>query len=184
MATLRRARPAFLFFGAFGGTTEILETTRGLVEARFGPLHPLGKSPEFSFPDTRTYRATMGTGLSRQFFVLNELWPQDGLAQVKHESLRMEAEVASRFPGGVPRPVNIDPGLINDCRVILATTKDHAHRIYRGDGIWEEVTLIFRRGAYEPLPWTYPDFRSPEYRKFFARFRTELLDRWKQAKGG
>ena len=82
-----------------------------------------------------------------------------------------------RFAGGVPRPVNIDPGLVNDCRVILASTKDYAHRIYRGGGVWEEITLIYRHGAYETLPWTYPDFRQVAYHRFFAGFRKELLER-------
>ena len=43
--------------------------------------------------------------------------------------------------------VNVDPGIINDCRIILASTSDHAHRIYRGDGVWEEVTLVSDGGA-------------------------------------
>lgn len=174
---LRPAPPAFLFFGVFSGRTEILEETRRLLEARFGPLHARGESSIFPFPDTRTYRPTMGSELRRRFFVLEKLWPQDGLAAVKRECLELEEEIAARFPGGVPRPVNIDPGLINDCRVILASTKDYAHRLYRGDGIWEEVTLTYRHGAYRTLPWTYPDFQNPELHRFFESFREELLER-------
>lgn len=177
---LRPARPAFLFFGPFSGSPEVHEATKRVLVERFGPLHPDGESPEFPFPETRTYRPTMGPGLWRKFYVMDALWPQDGLAGLKHETLRLEREIAGQFPGGPSRPVNIDPGLINDCRIILASTKDYSHRIYRGDGIWEEITLIYRQGAYESLPWTYPDFRNPDYQRFFARFRQELIARWKK----
>jgi hypothetical protein len=177
---LRAAPPAFLFFGAFSGRSEILDEARRLIEERFGALHADGVSATFPFPDTRTYRPTMGAGLERRFFVLDGLFPQDGLAAVKRGAISLEEEIRRRFPGSVARPVNIDPGLINDCRIILASTKDYAHRIYRGDGIWEEVTLIFRHGAYRSLPWTYPDFQNPEYHKFFAKFRKELLERQRE----
>jgi hypothetical protein len=177
---LRAAPPAFLFFGVFSGRSEILDEARRLIEERFGALHAAGASATFPFPETRTYRHTMGGGLQRRFFVLAELFPQNALAPVKRLAITLEEEIRRRFPGGVARPVNIDPGLINDCRVILASTKDYAHRIYRGDGIWEEVTLIFRHGAYRPLPWTYPDFQNPEYHEFFARFRKELLERHRE----
>ena len=142
----------------------------------FGPLHRDGESPVFPFPQTRTYERTMGATLERKFLVLAAPWPEDGLAAVKLASIAIEDEVrrAGRHP--VERPVNIDPGLINDCRVILASTKDYSHRIYRGSGIWEEITLRFEDGAYRAEPWTYPDFRSPLYHEFFGRFRDEVID--------
>ena len=43
------------------------------------------------------------------------------------------------------RPVNIDPGYINESRLILASTKDFSHRIYLRDGIYAEVTLNYRK---------------------------------------
>jgi hypothetical protein len=174
---LRKAPPAFLFFGAFAGALEILELVRDRVVGRYGPLHPSGVSPVFEFPETVTYRKSMGTGLLRRFYVVLERWPQDGLAAVKKSAIEMEDEIAGLVAGSVPveRPVNIDPGLINDRRIILATTKDRSHRIYRGGGVWEEVTLVWQDGAYRPLPWTYPDFARTDYHEFFAGFRAELV---------
>ncbi len=171
----RRARPAFLFFGGFAASRDLLDEIRRRLETRFGELHADGVSEVFDFPDTVAYRASMGTGLVRRFFVLAERWPQDGLAAVKNATIDIEDEIRDAVDSRVERPVNIDPGLINDCRVILATTKDFSHRLYRGDGIWEEVTLSWRDGAYRPFPWTYPDFVRPAYHAFFARFRDECL---------
>jgi hypothetical protein len=45
---------------------------------------------------------------------------------------------------------------------VLATGKDRAHRIYLGDGIFGDLTLVFREGTYSPLQWTYPDYADPE----------------------
>jgi len=118
----------------------------------------------------------MGPNLERRFVVLGEPWPEDGLAAVKLATLAIEDEVARAGRHPVERPVNIDPGIINDCRIILASTKDYAHRIYRGSGVWEEITLFFSDGAYRTHPWTYPDFRSPDYHEFFLPFREEILD--------
>ena len=177
MHSLRDARPAFLFFGVFTGFPELLPASRELIVGEFGALHPNGTSEVFPFPRTRTYEKSMGADLVRQFFVLDELHPQDCLAGVKHATLKMEERLSSTRTFAVARPVNIDPGLLNDCRLILASTKDYAHRLYRGEGIWEEVTLIFRHGRFEPLPWTYPDFRAPMYHRFFAELRRDLLGR-------
>ena len=63
----------------------------------------------------------------------------------------------------------------------LATTKDHAHRICLGRGIYAEVTLTFLKGAFEPMPWTYPDYRTEAYRSFFEQVRADLR---KDAKTG
>ncbi len=176
----RRPSPppaAFLFFGVFSGRLDIIDDVRTLVEERYGPLHPRGESPVFPFPETQSYPKTMGSDLKKRFYVLDKRWPQDGLARVKRDAVEMEAALGDRWRkrAGVDRPVNIDPGLINDCRIILATTKDYAHRLYRGEGIWEEITLVYRQGQYRELPWTYRDFKSPEYHRFFEIFREEFL---------
>jgi hypothetical protein len=173
------ARPgaplALLFFGVFTGFERIFPRVRSLIEEGFGAIHPRGESPVFPFPETRTYRSTMGSGLLRRFYVLARPWPRDGLAPVKHAALAMEETV--RGEGGFPveRPVNIDPGLLDECRIVLASTKDRGQRIYRGLGIWEEITLLYENGAYRPLPWTYADFRAPDYHAFLASFRDEAL---------
>jgi hypothetical protein len=55
--------------------------------------------------------------------------------------------------------------------MVLATTKDYSHRIYLGQGIYAEVTLRYRRGAFHPWEWTYPDYGSPRYLEIFAHIR-------------
>ena len=178
----REPGPAYLFFGAFSGRPELLSRCQSVIVERFGPLHPDGVSPIYPFPQTRTYEKTMGKGLQRQFFVLDEPQPQDCLADIKHTTIAIENELRDTGTFAVERPINIDPGIVNDCRIILASTKDYSHRWYRGKGIWEELTLINQLGAFEPLRWTYPDFRKPTYHVFFAKLRRDLIDRNLQSK--
>ena len=73
--------------------------------------------------------------------------------------VRMQAEQLIRqcLDRGDPRPFN---ALLEN--LVLATGKSQAHRIYLGEGVFGDLTLIFRKGTYQPLPWTYPDYASRE----------------------
>ena len=67
--------------------------------------------------------------------------------------------------------VNIDPGYLLHERFVLATGKNYSHRIHIGKGIYADLTLIFARGRYEPLPWTYPDYASENMLTFLKQVR-------------
>jgi hypothetical protein len=73
--------------------------------------------------------------------------------------------------GSVKRPVNLDPGYVENAKVVLASTKNFYHRIYLGRGIFAEVTMHFRNNTFQFFPWTYPDYQSREYQEFFLRVR-------------
>ena len=175
MSSLREPPPAYVFFGVFSQFDAAFTAVRETIEEQFGTLHPHGVSPRYPFPHTDTYHKTMGGPLQRQFFVLEERQPQDSLGTIKRATIEWERAIHDTIPSNVARAVNIDPGLINDCRVILASTKDYAHRIYRGHGIWEEITLVYRKGAYRPHPWTYRDFAASTYHGFLSGFRNAFL---------
>ncbi|NQT00025.1 MAG: DUF4416 family protein [Candidatus Omnitrophica bacterium] len=59
--------------------------------------------------------------------------------------------------------MNLDPGYITAAKLVLATCKNYAHRIYLDKGIFAEVALQFRQRGFQPQPWTYADYRSQEY---------------------
>ncbi|MHB8837271.1 MAG: DUF4416 family protein, partial [Candidatus Methylomirabilia bacterium] len=108
-----------------------------------------------------------------KFFVSFEpLVPQSRLAEVKRETNLLE-EGGADARG---RVCNLDPGIITHYSVILATTKGYAHRIYLGKGIYAEPTLLFRRGALDALPWSYPDYQTPAANHFFRAARRRLLE--------
>ena len=46
-----------------------------------------------------------------------------------------------------------------------------AQRIPLSGGIFAEITLIFTRKRYRPLPWTYRDYQSEEYLRILTAIR-------------
>ena len=84
------------------------------------------------------------------------------------------------------RPINLDPGYLASSKLVLASTKDYSHRTYLKKGIYAEVTLKYAKGAFEPLPWTFPDYRSKGYIDFFTETRTLYMKklRGQSASGG
>lgn len=166
-----RAQPprALLFFAVFSGSDAALDQAIERIAGEYGPI--LAKSKRFLFDDTRYYEHSMGPALHKQLVAVDRVIAQDDLAAIKHRSNTIEAELQRESSASIPRLVNIDPGMIDDGKVMLASTKNNAHRIYVGDGIFVEVTLYLREGAWQSWPWTYPDYRRPEVHAFFYEVR-------------
>jgi hypothetical protein len=124
-------------------------------------------SGDLPFFQTRYYDEEMGTPITRFFVSFARLIDPGTLAQIKTESNLLETQ----FVEAGKRKINIDPGLLSLSRFILASSKDGSHRIPLADGIFAEVTLVYERGSFRPLEWTYPDYRSLEYRTILADIR-------------
>ena len=71
---------------------------------------------------------------------------------------------------------HIDPGLIGLANLVLASTKNYAHRLYLGEGIYGEVSMIYENRTFVPLKWTYPDYYIEESIDFFLRVRESLKE--------
>lgn len=125
------------------------------------------ESAIFDFTQTDYYRAEMGPNLKRQFLAFSGSVGLDKIWRVKIATNSIE----KKFSRSGKRAVNIDPGYVDLSKVVLFSTKDYSHRIYLGEGIFAENTLYYRDGAFHPWPWTYPDYKTPEYLDFFARVR-------------
>ena len=172
MSPLPDPQPALLLMAAFSRYPEALRWTEQQIAAHWGPLALV--SPQFEFTQTDYYEPTMGPGLLKQFFACEQLTGQDALPALKLQTGSWEAEYAAEANVPEPRPLNLDPGLITLGKLLLASTKDHAHRIYLGRGIFAEVTLHLRHGRWEPWPWTFPDYRRADYQAFFDECRSYL----------
>src|SRR5262252_2300379 len=142
------------------------------LTAAYGPIdHRSGVIP-FDFTDY--YEAEMGDIIDRVFFSFERLIEADQLPEIKRQTNQLEDELAAQLrtsTSTVKRPVNLDPGYIEQAKVILASTKNFYHRIYLGHGIFGEVTMHFRNNTFQFFPWTYPDYQSKEYQEFFFRIR-------------
>ncbi len=165
MGVPREAPPAKLFAAVMHRPEVSPERIVERLSGRYGAVD--ARSRPYLFSHSAYYAKEMGAGLMKFLVSFGPLVPQEWLADVKVETNRLEEETKD----GRGRTCNVDPGLVTLSGVILATTKGHAHRVYMGEGIYEEVTLIYRGGAFEPLPWTYPDYRLPEVLSFMDEVR-------------
>jgi len=132
------------------------------------------KSDPIPFTHTKYYSDEMGSELSRQWYVFDKLVLPDELVGLKHNTNIVEKKYLNAKGG---RNINIDPGLLSLSSLILASTKNYAHRVYLGQGIYAEVTLIYKDHRFSPLDWTYPDYRERSAIEFFERARGILKEK-------
>ncbi len=177
MGHVREPEPVKLFAGMLSAYPGAFAEAEGRLADALGPVDL--RSDLFAHEFTEYYRDEMGHPLVRYFCSFERLVSPEALAGAKRLSNRIEAAMAERGEWPVARPVNLDPGYVAPSKLVLASTKDYAHRLYLGQGIWGEVTLQFRGGHWAELQWTYPDYRTPEYREFFRRVRDRLTEQLK-----
>jgi len=175
MAEIQPHRPVLLVLGAFSRHAAALEWAKQTAEEAWGPVALT--SERFEHRETTYYEATMGPDLQKCFFAFESLIDPAELVQCKETSNRWEAEYQQLGRHAESRPLNLDPGYLTEAKLVLATTKDRDHRLYLDRGIYAEVTLHFQRGAWQPRPWTYPDYQRADYHEFFTRCREFLRGR-------
>ena len=143
------------------------------LEYKWGAVTGRSDSCEFS-RGSKYYVQESGEEHHRFFVSFEGLVDPERLAEFKLEAIELEAWCASIWKT-VPRPVNLDAGLIMRGRLVLATTKDFAHRIYCQRGIYAEVTLTLHKREVRHLPWTYPDIKEGHYDAFFLETHRSYL---------
>ena len=140
--------------------------TRDKLQTLWGELENVSSPVPFTSTD---YYRDIAPRLARRFMCFKGLAEAGGLSGWKRASIAIEAESRN------PRIVNIDPGYVDGARLVLASTKDHAHRIYLRDEIFAEVTMRFRFGKWTPFDYTFPDFASGVYDEFLSTTRASWL---------
>lgn len=160
--------PVKIFCAVMAADRQVIEDALQRLSIFFGPVDLMDEP--YAFDEFTSYYASeFGEGLVKQVVAYRSLRPMEGLVEAKHWTNDLERA----FGGAEGRSVNIDPGYLNLSKVVLASTKDHWHRLYVGRGIFEELTLTYRKkgGQYHPLEWTYPDYATENRLAFFARVR-------------
>src|SRR5262245_20016639 len=114
--------PSLLVVAAFSRHREALDWAGARLAESYGPTALT--SPDYDFHHTTYYEATMGPRLLKRLLVFEPLVEPDRLAAIKRHAIDLEKELAAtrRFPE--ERPLNVDPGLLQLGKFLLATTKD------------------------------------------------------------
>ena len=173
MGAIHFPKPVLLMMAVFSAEPSAFDWVRKRAETQWGPLAlESGAFPFETFTDY--YAKSMGAILPKRLWAFEGLISPDALPKIKCTTNDWESEYKSLADDTVERPLNIDPGYIDLGKLILASTKDHAHRIYLSEGIFAETTLMYTQKQWKSLPWTYPDYQSAGYQKFLTQCREYL----------
>ncbi|MHB1033786.1 MAG: DUF4416 family protein [Pirellulales bacterium] len=181
MGEVTRHQPVLRVLVGFSRYPAALEWARCQAEGVWGPAAMASEA--FDFVETDYYEPAMGPGLKKTFLAFQRLADPGELADWKLQTNAWEAAYAQEGGHPVPRPLNLDPGYLTLGKFILASTKDHVHRIYLARGIFAEVTLAYQHHGWRPGPMTFPDFRRADYQEFLTRCRDYLHRRLREDAG-
>lgn len=130
------------------------------------------RSPVYPFIHTDFYEEEMGPNLQKVFLSFCELQLPDQLVRWKIKTNKLE----EKWTVQNKRKVNIDPGYLTSAKLVIASAKDFAHRIFLGKGIYGDLQLQFRHGKWHPHPWTFPDYQTELAFTFFVKVRNRLVE--------
>lgn len=142
-------------------------TAVSAVLDNFGELEQRTKT--FDFTHTSYYQREMGQGLNKAFMALKGLHGRDSL--IAHKLLATKVEDGFIDSNGA-RLLNVDPMLVSLENVVVATSKSFPHRVYLGQGVFGDMSLLRKRSGFEGMPWTYPDYM--EHLEFFEDLHRKL----------
>lgn len=176
MSQPQSPEPVKLISSVLSNNVKVLHATVIALVEKFGIVDFISSMLPFDY--TKYYEREMGSPLMRRFISFEVLIKPEILPDIKLTTNTIE----EGFSKGNKRNVNIDPGYLSQAHLILATGKAFTHRPYLRDGIYADLTLIYRHNTFEPLQWTYPDYSEEKIREMLQVIRKKYLMQLKQLK--
>jgi len=174
MGAIKSNTTAQPFFALMFSERELYDLAINQIREKYGEI--MGVGPIFKVSDfTDYYEKEFGKDLQKQFFVMKEPVDLQDFARVKIWSNELETATAKSDSGRLVRTIDLDPGYLEPSKLVLYSTKNFSHRVFVTDGIFGEVTMIYERGKFKFLPWTYPDYSSDENVKFLMVMRDGIV---------
>jgi hypothetical protein len=170
-----RREDAILFVGSLFSSAAIFSAAEEDLGEVFGRV--LFKSPTVQWDYSEYYNTELKPPLLRNFLFFEEVVDPPCLVEAKLAAMEME----KKFSVNGRRLINLDPGYLTLAKTVLASRKNYSHRINLGKGIFAELELFFRHGRFNPMPYTYADYRDGRFLGFFATAR-ELFKKSLEAK--
>lgn len=169
MSIPQRTSPAKLVIGIFTSRKDVFAPIAEKLSSLYGLTDTMSTWMEFGY--TSYYEKEMGSPLFRRMMSFEPLIDQDALADAKIITNAIEMD----YLQSDGRIVNIDPGYMVLPRFVLATGKDFAHRISIGKGIYGDLTLLYKDGSFQTLPWTYPDYADKTMLSYLTSVRNKYV---------
>ena len=169
MSIPQKPKPAKLIIGFFLKQKHLLDEVAGDLCSRFGAIDIISAWLPFDY--TTYYAKELGAPLFRRLFSFVKLIEQDDLVKIKLSTNQIER----KYSQNGKRSVNIDPGYLLHERFVLASGKNFSHRIHLSEGIYADLTLMYFKGRFQKLPWTYPDYADRSMLAVLERMRRKYI---------
>lgn len=166
VTTALRMGPVKLVMGLLASPEVSMEVVKAALEERFGRCDMVSKP--YPFDVTNYYEPEMGAEITRYILSFERLIPPEDLRPIKLATNQMEnvwRDEAGR------RLANVDPGYIDFFKLVLASNKPSGKKLAAGDGVWLDLNLVYEKGRWQTMPWTFPDFSSGRYDDFLTKVR-------------
>lgn len=169
MAPPQPVSPVKLLVAALWTDAERLAEAERRLELEWGPISVRG--PDRPFDCTNYYDSEMGARPQRRLLAFERLVSPESLAEIKWRTNELEDELAVAGT----RRVNLDSGYLDHSKIVLGSLKYAGQKIAVGRGVYADLVGRWRSGRYQPLDWTFPDFRDGRYDAELSEIRRELL---------
>ncbi|WP_448375873.1 DUF4416 family protein [Fervidobacterium sp.] len=175
MGKVRIVEPVNLVIFVFSSHIDYwFEVVKDDLISLFGPIDYI--SPVLDFEKyTVYYNDEMGAGITGRLVSFERLIHPSTLSLIKVKT--NEIELKHAVDGN--RRFNLDPGYIHHMQFVLATTKMWPHRIYIGNGIYAEPTLMYINGRWKDYDFTYPNYKEEVYKQELTKIRELYLEKRK-----
>jgi len=171
MGTPKTPESALLFIGTLYSDPNIFQKTSKMLSDTFGEI--LFTSKPIPWDYSTYYEEELGKNILRQFIFFTSCIDPGKLADIKLKT----NDIEHIFSSDGRRHINLDPGYVTLSKIVLASTKNYAHRIYLGKGIYAEVTLIYKGNTFMPHLYTYRDYQDKKYIDIFMKARDLLKEK-------
>ena len=155
MSKPKSPQPVKLVVSIITGNIDHFENVCEKLVKKFNEIDYTSEPLIFDFTDY--YEKELGKDLIRHIVSFKKLINPGMLPQIKLFTNDIEDQFLKE---GGNRSVNVDPGYIALCHFVLASCKNFTHRPYLGDGVYADLTLVFRKKTFHALEWTFPDYAS------------------------
>lgn len=169
MARIQKPPAGRLVVSVIYSSMDALADGLKALERKYGRVQC--ETLEIPCSDQKYYGEEMGENLLRRLFSFSKTIKGHELPQVKSVLHKMETRFADQVNQYLFRSVNLDPGILTPGNLVMCGHRELNHRIYLGDGVYSELTLIHSGGEFNRLPWTNSDFCHDEAIDMFNRLR-------------
>jgi hypothetical protein len=170
--------PVKLLIALLSADSDLFALAAVQLQQSYGPIDL--ESDIFPWNTTDYYREEMGENLLRKFVAFERLISPEDIVRIKLETNALELSLSAASSPSLLRRINLDPGYLDATKLVLASTKNQAHRIYLSQGIYAEVTLLYHHKEFHPFVYTYADYRWPETHTFLRQMRKQYLQQLRE----